>query len=378
MIKKLLCIIILICFLFSVKAEAKELNLHAKSAVLMDEENGRILYEKNAYEKLPMASTTKIMTCILALEYGDKKAKVVTSKYAASMPDVQLNMQINDEYYLGDLLYSLMLESHNDTAVAIAENISGSVEEFAKLMNEKANEIGLEDTCFVTPNGLDDDNHYTTASDLAKLARYALKNEEFIKIINTRTYSFNEIKSGRSYQVNNKNRLLDMIDGAIGVKTGFTGNAGYCFVGAVRKGNKHFISVVLASGWPPNKNYKWEDTKTLISYGQNNYEHRIIYSGKEYKNSTKVKNGIKDKVEVYSEGYENILVKKDEKVAVKYLLNKSLKAPIRKNQIVGRVEIYVNDVIYKDYFIKAKNNIKEKNYKWKFNQIFTSFLLDFL
>ena len=163
-------------------------SLYAKAYCVMDKDSGRLLLSKNENEKMPMASTTKIMTCILALESGRLDELVPVSVYAASMPDVQLNIREGEKYRLRDLLYSLMVESHNDTAVAIAEHLGGSVEGFAELMNKKAEEIGCVSTHFVTPNGLDDPEHYTTAKELCMIAAYAIQNKEFQKVIRTMKY----------------------------------------------------------------------------------------------------------------------------------------------------------------------------------------------
>lgn len=250
--------------------------LHAYSAVLYDAEGGRVLYEKNGYEVLPMASTTKIMTLLVVLENSEPDEIVTVSKNAAVQPDVQLNMNTGEQYYVKDLCYSLMLESHNDTAVALAEHVGGSVEGFAAMMNAKAKALGAYSANFVTPNGLDADGHGINAADLAKIAAYAVKQEEFIEITNTSSYSFTELTKGRGFTVSNKNRFLGMMDGAIGVKTGFTGKAGYCFVGAVKREDRLLISVVLACGWPPNKNYKWSDTMKLMEYGIRGFEKKPL------------------------------------------------------------------------------------------------------
>ena len=251
----------------------KDNDLYAKSAILIDADSKRVLFEKSGFEQLPMASTTKIMTCLIALENSNPKDKVVFSKYAASKPKVKLGAGVGYEFYMEDMLYSLMLESHNDTAVAIAETIAGSEENFAKLMNEKAKEMGAFETNFVTANGLDDINHYTTAYDLAIITSFALKNEEFLKIIKCANHNFSEINGKGNYNVSNKDVFLTMYKGAIGVKTGFTGKAGYCFVGAAKRNNKTLISVVLASGWPPDKSFKWKDTIKLMDYGFDNYDY---------------------------------------------------------------------------------------------------------
>ncbi len=272
------------CCIF-VKAEETEAespgSLYATSACLYDAAAGRVLYEKNAQTRLPMASTTKIMTLLVILENATLDEVVQVSSNAARQPDVQLNINTGEQYYVKDLLYSLMLESHNDVAVALAEHVGGSVEGFCAMMNRKAAELGLTDTCFETPNGLDSENHFTTAVELAKIAAYALKNEDFIKITNTSSYQFNELTTGRSFTVSNKNRFLYMMEGAIGMKTGFTGRAGYCFVGALRRDGYELVSVVLASGWPPHKEYKWSDTKKLMNYGLEYFKQENIWQRSE-------------------------------------------------------------------------------------------------
>lgn len=195
--------------------------LYAYASCLLDAENNRVLFEKNGNEQLPMASTTKIMTLIVILENASMDEIVTVSSKAASQPDVQLNINTGEQYRLEDLLYSLMLESHNDTAVALAEHVGGSVEAFCAMMNEKAASLGLIHTCFETPNGLDSENHHTTAAELAVIASYALKNETFLKITNTTSYQFNELTTGRSFTVSNKNRFLYMMEGAVGMKNRF-------------------------------------------------------------------------------------------------------------------------------------------------------------
>ncbi len=242
-------------------------SLHAYAALLYDANAGRVLYEKNGYEVLPMASTTKIMTLLVVLENTAPEDVVTVSQNAAKQPDVQLNMNTGEQYYVKNLCYSLMLESHNDTAVALAEHVGGSVEGFAELMNAKAKALGAYSANFVTPNGLDADGHGITAADLARIAAYAVKQEDFREITTTKSHSFTELTKGRGFTVNNKDAFLSMMDGAIGVKTGFTGKAGYCFVGALERSDRLLISVVLASGWPPHKTYKWNDTMRLMNYG---------------------------------------------------------------------------------------------------------------
>ncbi len=362
--------------------QAEELSLYARSALLMDASNGRVLYEENGYKIMPMASTTKIMTCILALEWmaqcseEEKNRHVTVSGYAARMPKVHLGMKKGEEYLLLDLLYSLMLESHNDTAVAIAEHIDGSVEAFAKRMNEKAEELGCKNTNFITPNGLDAEEngkaHSTTAYDLGLIASYAIRNEAFLNIINTRQYGFSELTKGRGFQVYNKNRFLDMMEGAIGIKTGFTGDAGYCFVGAVERDGKKLVAVVLGSGWPPNKNWKWKDTKALMEYGIREYEFVDIKKTLEYK-PVQVSEGVKDTVKIYVEGQEEtirLLLSKKDTVYVKKEYIKVIPAPVKQGMVIGYECYYLNDLLYKRYEIKTAESVELRTYFYCLQQIF--------
>lgn len=348
--------------------EVKDLRLRALSALLLDASNNRVLYEENGYNRMPNASTTKIMTCIVALEKGNLDEVVTVSSYAASMPDVQLNVKAGEQYYLGDLLYSLMLESHNDVAVAIAEHIGGSVEDFAVMMNDKARLLGCDDTNFVTPSGLDAEQHYTTARDLAVIASYAIKNERFIKITNAQTHSFKEINNKRSFTVSNKNRFLYMMDGAIGVKTGFTGRAGYCFVGAVKRPDRTLISVVLGCGWPPNKNLKWTDTKNLMNYGLENYEVKQIFKPVTFE-PIQVKNGQERYLPLSLTGDLTMLIRKDEVVSVEYELPDYVEAPIEANSIIGHAHYYIDNKLYYILPIYADNSVEKIDFKFCFRQI---------
>ena len=261
-------------------------NLYARSAVLIDADSGRVLFEKEADVIRPMASTTKIMTCIIALEYLKEHPDqtVEVSDQAVSQPKVHLGMQRGEAFYLKDLLYSLMLESHNDSAVAVAEGVAGSVEKFAEKMNAKAAEIGCKDTHFITPNGLDAKDaegvHSTTAKDLAKIMRYCImistEKETFLEVTRAKEYQFQDTEKKRSFSCHNHNAFLDMMDGALSGKTGFTADAGYCYVGSLRRDKRTFIVALLACGWPNNKGYKWKDTRKLMEYGLEHYQYREI------------------------------------------------------------------------------------------------------
>ena len=361
------CNILCIC---KINADEEKVVKYAKSAVLIDGDSGRILYEKSAHNKVSVASTTKIMTCIIVIENGNLGDMVTPSDYAIAMPKVKMHLDSKDKYKLEDLLYAMMLESYNDVAVAVAEHIAGSVEKFAELMNIKAKDIGMKDTNFVTPNGLDAKNQYSTAYDMALLGMYATNNELFVKITNTRNYSFAS-ENGRRVSVSNTDAFLDKLSDEIGIKTGFTGNAGYCFVGALKNENKKLISCVLACGWPPNKGYKWNDTLSLMKYGEN-YNYKEIVDIQNDFVKYDVRNGVENILNTYTNEKFGLLLRNDDKVDKKIVITKK-NAPIFKNEVVGYENIYVNNIKIKAIEIKAKHNIKKYEFKYCLKKFFLIF-----
>lgn len=355
-----------------------ELTLYALSACLMDASNGRVLYHKDGYQEMPMASTTKIMTLLIVLENANLDDVVTVSANAAKQPDVQLNIRTGEKYVLRDLLYSLMLESHNDTAVAIAEHVGGSVEAFCNIMTEKAIELGAKDTSFKTPNGLDEEGHYTTARDLSLIASYAIKNKEFCKIVKTQTYQFDEVSRKRSFTVNNKDRFLYMMDGAIGIKTGYTGKAGYCFVGALRLNGKTLVSTVLGSGWPPHKEYKWSDTKKLMRYGLANYEYDYLFHHMKKDDlvplpeSIRVFEGKANEVKIQlQEDISNVkmLLSPYEIVYTELMMNPYIEAPVKAATKVGVMNYYINHDLYQSVPIITKEAVDEVDFQFYFRKV---------
>ena len=391
--------VLIICQIFPVKAADGE-NLYALSAVLMDGENGRVLYGKEAYKGRPNASTTKVMTCILALELAKGDDYVQVSGNAASQPQTRLGMREGQQFYLEDLLYSLMLKSHNDSAVAIAEHIGGSVEGFAEKMNEKAKELGCKDTHFVTPNGLDGEDeggiHHTTARDLALIMAYAIKNATFVHITQTRDYTFTDISGKKHYSVHNTNAFLDMETGVISGKTGFTGNAGYCYVCAVRQDERLFIVALLGCGWPGNKNYKWSDTKKLLSYGRENYQYVMLPELPQLPDIpvTEAAPGKEDPYPQKSDrsGYppkqvmlkihavlsekdreKRYLLKKTETVTWETELPDKLSAPIQKNQKISTLHAKLNGKELLSCLVTADDKIDRITYKWYVDKVFKDY-----
>ncbi len=439
-----------------------ESQLFAKAAVLMDAASGRVLYEKNGNEVLSMASTTKIVTCIVALENADLEETVSVSAYAASMPKVKMYIKKGEHYKLGDLLYSLMLESHNDVAVAIAEHVGQSflekelqekdvadfsVEEskkavaaFAALMNEKAAQLGCKNTWFITPNGLDATEtfylrggdagreeaavgeatdtreglagttsgegeatfirkHSTTATELAILMSYCVlhspQKEKFLEITGTPSYTVSSLE-GRNSFCTNHNAFLNMMEGAFSGKTGFTNQAGYCYTGALERDGRTYVVALLACGWPNNKTYKWKDSKTLFTYGVENYSYQE-FAQAESQIRIPDRLPVTDaqtpymgqaayvpivRVVAEQEGVvlggifgeiEGILLAPDEKIEVKYQVVKALKAPVQKGDVVGTITYEVNGVVYKKEDVVTDAGIEKIDLEWCMEQVLSKF-----
>ena len=274
--KKLISIFAaLCCFMCVVPARTTSARAEsAKAACVIEMQTGEIVHERNCVERLPMASTTKIMTCITALESCDVSEVVTVSWEAAATEGSAAYIEPGDEITVLDLLYGLMLNSGNDAAVAIAEHISGSVDEFVGLMNAKAEEIGAGNTHFTNPNGLPDDAHYTTAYDLAMITRYAMQNETFRGIVSTTDFTARIINTDGTLSFHNHNKLLGAYDGCIGVKTGFTKDAGRCLVSAAERDGLSFVAVTLNDG------DDWNDHREMLDYAFSSYStHQVARMG---------------------------------------------------------------------------------------------------
>lgn len=332
-----------------------DLSLYAENAVLIDGETGDILYEKNGSVHHPNASTTKILTCIIALECGDLADTVIASSYAAKMPEVRLGVREGEIFNLEDMLYAMMLESYNDAAVVIAEHIGGDVQHFADMMNSKAKEIGCRATYFITPNGLDAQDeggiHGTSAEDLARIMRYCIitspKSDLFLKITRTRFYTFSDSSGARSFACSNHNAFLDMADEALSGKTGFTCDAGYCYIGAAEYNGHTYIWALLGCGWPNNKTYKWKDSRTLLAYAEKNASYteiaapkapdlNVIFSSKSA-GTARCPSVCDMNITICSTENEQVL---DDEIIYKYDILDTVAAPITAGEIVGWLGVY--------------------------------------
>lgn len=375
-------------------AEMEDTELYARSACLMDADSGRVLYSKDGENQMPMASTTKVMTCILALELGHPDELVTASAYAASQPKVHMGVKEGEQFWLNDLLFALMLNSDNDAAVMIAEHIAGSVEAFAEKMNLKAREIGCEHTYFITPNGLDAEDehgvHSTTAVDLARILRYCImespQKDMFLEITRMPSYTFWNNSHTKTYNCTNHNSFLNMMDGALTGKTGFTADAGYCYVGALQWEGKTLIVSLLACGWPNNKGYKWADTRKLMTYGLRNYNYRDVFERKNL-GSIPVENGQYEGMKIgetamtlvdfgtdQSEISLSLLLRQDENVRVNYQIPSKLKAPVKEGQQVGKVQYFLGNELLKEYPIYAQRQVDEIDYGWCLKQVEEQYL----
>ena len=375
-------------------AEMEDTELYARSACLMDADSGRVLYSKDGENQMPMASTTKIMTCILALELGHPDELVTASSYAASQPKVHMGVKEGEQFWLNDLLFALMLNSDNDAAVMIAEHIAGSVESFAEKMNLKAREIGCEHTYFITPNGLDAEDehgvHSTTAVDLARILRYCImespQKDMFLEITRMSSYTFWNNSHTKTYNCTNHNSFLKMMDGALTGKTGFTADAGYCYVGALQWEGKTLIVSLLACGWPNNKGYKWADTRKLMTYGLRNYNYRDVFERKKL-GSIPVENGQYEGMKIgetamtpvdfgpdQSEISLSLLLRQDENIRVNYQIPSKLKAPVKEGQQVGKVQYFLGNELLKEYPVYAQRQVDEIDYGWCLKQVEEQYL----
>lgn len=394
--KKCLTGIIILCLVFCgfpVRTSADAGTLYAQSAILMDADSGRVLFNKDGEKQMPMASTTKIMTCIVVLENARLDDIAEVSAEAVAQPKVHLGVRQSDTFYVKDLLYSLMLESHNDSAVILAEHVGGSLTGFAAKMNDKAKELGCEQTYFITPNGLDAADsvgeHSTTAKDLATIMRYCIKEspqrEQFLEITKTTSHAFSNVDGNRSFSCVNHNAFLGMMDGALSGKTGFTGKAGYCYVGALERDGRTFIVALLACGWPNNKSYKWSDTRKLMEYALDNYHYRNVRKTIEL-DPLPVENGIPASGKLEDQAYTQIspddtedisvLLNDQEEVRVEVQVADQLKAPVAAGAVVGKVRYLLADECLLEVPIKVRESVDSITFSWCARKIMGRFFGD--
>ncbi|TJX16263.1 D-alanyl-D-alanine carboxypeptidase [Tissierella creatinini] len=353
--KKLICIIIFINLLVGNSVNAANHNLSGQSYVLMEENSGRVLLESNSHQRMPMASTTKIMTALLAIEKGNLEDVVTIDEESIGIEGSSIYLKLGEKVILRELVYGLILRSGNDSAVAIANHISGSLEGFIDEMNNKARALGALDTSFMNPHGLHNDNHYSSAYDLGLITRAAFKSREFCEIFSAKIYKGE--REANNYYVN-KNKTLWEYNGGDGGKTGYTTRSGRCLVSSASRDNMRLIAVSLnAPNW-------FNDNYSLLDYGFENYKIYRIYDENQQISITDVIDGEKDKLAVISEeGFYYPLTQKEKKnIKIDIVLDKSIKAPVNKGEVIGYVEVFLNGRLIGKDRIVAGQSIKKKSF----------------
>ncbi len=381
--KKCISVFILVCLLvpFSLVLNANaasadnfSLNLDAKSAILMEAETGRVLYEQNADEALPPASVTKVMTLLLVMEAIDDKKialddKVVASEYASKMGGSQIYLKAGEEMSVEDLLKSVVVSSANDAAVALAEHIAGSESAFVSAMNKKAKELGMKNTKFENTNGLDDttENHVTSARDIAIMSRELIKHE---KILEYSSIWMSTIRDG-AFTLTNTNRLIRFYPGATGLKTGSTSKAKFCISATAKREGMHLIAVIMGA---PTRDIRNEEAKKLLDYGFANY---ALFSYEEANmQNLPVLGGVSDWCKTSAKKYSIVLDKDVAKnITTKVELPENIAAPIKVGDKVGKISFINNGEVIGETDVVAAENVAKISYWEIFSRILKGFMI---
>lgn len=384
MMKKFLAAIIIIAFTFSayspiVGAEEKGIKLteNARSAILIERDTGQVLYEKNGHEKLPPASMTKIMTMLLIMEAIDKgklswDEKIRTSEYAASMGGSQIFLEAGEEMTTDEMLRGIAIASGNDASVAMAERIAGSEEAFVEMMNSKVKELGLENTLFQNPTGLPDKNHYSTANDMAVMAKELLKYEKITKY--TGQYEdYLRQNTDKKFWLVNTNKLVKFYPGVDGVKTGFTSEAKYCLTATAKKDNMRVIAVVFGAPTPKDRNAQ---ITNMLDFAFSHYKTHPMYERNVALEKVDISKGSKKEVDAVTSEPISILTKKGENVddVVKEIkVDDKVKAPVKKGDKVGIIVLKKDGKILSQSNLVAGQDSKEANWWQLFKRSMGSF-----
>lgn len=352
---------------------------NSRRYIVYDRISKSMIIGKNEDVKSAMASTTKIMTTIVILEKANLNEKVTVSAKAGGTGGSRLGLKRGDKASVRDLLYGLMLRSGNDAAVALAEHVGGSVKGFAELMNEKAIELGLTNTHFVTPHGLDDANHYTTALELAKLTDYAMNNETFAKIVGTKSTTI--YINNQSRQINNTNELLGVLNGVVGVKTGFTNNAGRCLVTETKRNNMDIITIVLGAD---TKKDRTKDSVNLIEYTFSKYkmynlEEQIIKEFNKWKNINEKRiliiKGKTSNPKLALGAIEKATIPICDNDKIEYSINAltEVEAPVEQWNVMGTLTVKLNGEILENIDIVNVNEVQKRDWKDYFKIVLNRF-----
>ena len=358
--KKLCCFIVFFCFVFRVNAEELNLASNAKSAILLEASTGEVIFEKNSHEKLHPASMTKMMSMLLILENIEKGVVdwddiVTVSSNAASMGGSQILLEENEQMSVSDLFKGIAVASGNDAVVAMAEKIAGTEEEFVNMMNKRGAELGLTDTNFKNCHGLDDANHYSSASDMAKIALELVKHEKLFEY--TSIYEdYLRADTDRKFWLVNTNKLVRFYSGADGLKTGYTGEAGYCLTATAKRNGMRVIAVVMGE---PDSKTRTSDVSSMLDYAFAQYETETFLSTDSILDTISVNKGKKEFVNIVPKENVTILNKKtDNKKNANYKLEMyDMKLPLRKGDTVGKLSVFVDDNLYRDIDVTVDDDI---------------------
>ena len=363
---KKLCLIIMIFFSwFTIVKADDDLTPNSKSAILMEASTGKIIYEKNSEEKLPPASMTKIMSMLLIMEAIDEDKislndEVTISPTAASMGGSQVFLQAGEKYKLEELLKGVAIASGNDAVVALSEHLAGSVDKFVSLMNDKAKELNLVNTHFANPHGLDDDNHYTTAKDMAIMAKELVKYEKILDYTSIYEYYMPKNDGSKSWLVNT-NKLVRFFEGVDGLKTGFTTSAKYCLTATAKKNDMRLISVVMGV---ETSDLRSADTVKLLNYGFNSFKLKTVFPKTKPITTINIKKSKKEKYKAYLKEDATIIedktINNNNNYSYEITINKN-DAPIKKNTKIGEVKILENNKEINKIDLIIKEDIKKAN-----------------
>lgn len=381
--KKIFASLLLTIFLISLipsLAISAELDLESKSAVLIEATTGQVIYEKNAHEKRPPASVTKLMTLLVAIEAikegrGNYEDVVVASENAWRMGGSQIWLEPGEEMTLKELLIAIAVGSANDACVAVAEHLYGTHEAFVEKMNEKAKELGLKNTNFVNAYGLPAENHYTSAYDTAIIGREALKHKEILQLTSIKHYRLREDTS-KYTQLDNTNKLLWWYKGVDGFKTGWTGeDSGFCLASTAERDGLRLIAVVLGA---PQRNGNFRDSMILFNHGFATIMFKEFLKEGQEVGQVKVGKGEKDFVTAVTvERIGVVLPKgKDEGVTSKVELLPMVTAPVKEGQVIGKVTVYKENEPLKEFDLLAKESVERGSIWRQFKKLFTD-LVDF-
>ena len=373
--KKLFLFVIVLLFMIRINAETLDLAKNAKTAILVETSTGKILYDKEKDTKRSPASMTKIMTLLLAMEALEDgrinlQDKVHVSKNASGMGGTQIFVEEGSEVSVETLLKGIGIASANDAAVAIAEYIGGTVENFVQMMNEKAKSLGCKNTSFKNPHGLDEKDHYTTAYDLSLIARELIKYPYALKI--TSTYEDYIKVSGENHWLVNTNKLIRFYAGIDGLKTGYTDNAGYCLTATMEKNNMRLLTIVMGENTKDNRT---TDTISMLEYGFANYGSEKVIDKNKFEETMIIDNAYNKEVKYYLNDDVKLIANKSIK-NVNYKIEKelyNLKAPLKKNTKVGVLKLKYDDKVY-NYDLIIKEEVKKVTFMKLFNDLLSDII----